>query len=900
MEKPRPDPDDLLARLNVQASKQNRGKLKVFFGFAAGVGKTYAMLEAARAAAKAGTDVVVGCVETHGRKDTEALLNGLETLPRQKVNYRGALLEEFDLVAALDRRPALLLVDELAHTNATGTRHVKRWQDVVDLVEAGINVYTTVNVQHLDSLNDLVAQVAGIQVRETIPDSVLDQADEIELIDLPVDELLRRMEEGKVYIPSQAERAMRNFFRPGNLIAMREMALRRAADRVDAQMQDYRRDHAIQATWPVNERLIVSVGPSPFSARLIRATKRLSIRLSAEWIAVFVETPDYASQPLEVRERVLAALRLAEQLGAETAVITGNKVSDALLQYARSRNVSKVVIGKPAGSLWKRVLKGTILDELIESGADLDIYVTSGEPGPPLPVGPARKTGSVSWREYAWAGAIVGVCTAVSLLFRATLAPTNLAMVYLLGVVAVARRYGRTVSFLASFASVAAFDVVCVPPYMTFAVADYEYLVTFTVMLTVALVISSMTIQIREQAARAVQREARTQALYRLSKELAGETRVFEVARAATAITREVLQSSVVIFLPDERGKITFRKRTTDELPVPSSEEGIAQWAYDHAQMAGKGTNTLPGATALYVPLKGSARVLGVMTILPENGGLVALPEQQYLLELFASQTALAMERTQAEAAARKAELRVEAEQMRSSLLSAVSHDLRTPLASITGAATSLLSKGDAFDPPTRRDLLETIAEEAQRLARLVNNLLEITRLESGAVEIRRDWCSLEEIVGAALNRTEAALEGRPVSTDLPLGLPLLSGDAVLLEEVFINLFENAGKYTPAGSPVEVSAAAWGEWVEVEVKDRGPGFKPGEETLIFDKFYRGVTTGTRGAGLGLAISKAIVKTHGGTIEAHNRPDGGAAMRVRLPISAQSSVLKLPSEVAEGE
>jgi two-component system sensor histidine kinase KdpD len=863
--------------------QRTRGRLKVFFGSAPGVGKTYAMLEAARLRKKDGVDVVAGYVETHKRKETEILLDGLDVLPRRQAAHRGTVLEEFDLDAALVRRPALLLVDELAHTNAPGSRHVKRWQDVLELIDAGIDVYTTLNVQHLDSLNDVVAQVTGVPIRETIPDSVLDQADDIELVDLPVNELLRRLEDGKVYVPDQAQRAMRNFFRPGNLIALREMALRRTADRVDAQMRDYRRNHSIHPTWPVAERLIVCIGPSPFSARLIRATKRLADRLGAEWIVAFVETPGYAALPQEVRDRVLAALRLAEQLGAETVTLQGSRVADAVLRYARTKNVSKIVIGKQAGALWKRILRGSILDKMIEGSGDIEIYAISGDASAPLlaipkPVGPAPK-----WSQYALAAAVVALCTLFSAALRSALAPTNLIMIYLLGVVAVAMRSRRRVAFFASGLSVAAFDFFCIPPYLTFAVSNYEYLVTFAGMLTVSMIVASLTVRIRLQSEYAVDRAARTQALYRLTKELMGEPLAFEAARIATGITQEVFGAEVVIFLPEDENRISFHRRTTDRLPLPLSEEAIAQWVFDHGQNAGRGMDTLPGASALYLPLKGSRRVLGVMAVLAGADQIAASPEQRHLLEIFASQTAAAMERAAAAAAARDAEVRINTEQMRSSLLSAVSHDLRTPLASITGAATSLLSQGEHFDLATRRELLESIADEAERLNCLVNNLLEMTRLESGAVEVWRDWHPLEEIVGAALTRVDRSLRGRPVATRLPVDLPLLAVDDVLLEQVFINLLENAAKYTPADSPIEIAARQEGASVIVEVMDRGPGFVDGEESRIFEKFYRGKAQGVRGAGLGLAICQAIVTAHGGAIEAANRQGGGAVMRLRIPI-----------------
>ena len=873
----RPNPDELLARVQAETARSARGRLKVFFGSSAGVGKTYAMLQAARAQRDAGVDVVVGYVETHGRAETEAQLGGLEVLPRLAIAYKGATLPEFDLDAALRRRPGLLLVDVLAHTNAPGSRHAKRWQDVLELVESGVDVYTTVNVQHLESLNDVVAQITGVIVRETVPDSVLDQADEIELIDLPADELLRRLEEGKVYIADQAARAARNFFRPGNLIALREMALRRTAEQVDAQMRAYRQTHAIGNTWPVAERLLVCVGPSPFSAQLVRATARLAGRLGAEWTAAFVETPEYGGMPEEVRARVAGALRLAEQLGGHTITLTAAGVSEAVLHYARSSNVTTIVTGKPAGALWRRLLFPSLVDDLMRESGDIEIHAL--RPPPETQGAPAlRVSASSKAKDHVAAMAVVAVCVGLSLVLRERLAPANLVMIYLLGVVAVSMFARRQVALVTAVVSVAAFDFFCVPPYLTFAVSDYQYLVTFGAMLTVGLTISGLTVKLRGQAARAIDRETRTQALYRftrelVTRELAAEGEIFALARRATELLHEAFQCPVMIVLV-ERGQVHFRRRTTDQIIAPATEESIAQWAFDHGQAAGRGTDTLSGATALYLPLRGH----GVMAI-------VAGPEQQAQLELFAYQTALALDRVQAAKAARESEVRIKTEEMRSGLLSAVSHDLRTPLASITGAATSLLGQGEKFSAETRQELLESIADEAERLGRLVNNLLEMTRLDSGTAPVARDWYSVEEMVGATLQRLTKILAKHPVTTRLPEDLPLVYVDEVLIGQVLANLLENAAKYTPAGTAIEIAASAEGDTVTVVVNDRGPGFAAEDVGRVFEKFYRGRADGVRGVGLGLAIAQAIVTAHGGTMEAANRPEGGAQIRFTLAASA---------------
>ncbi len=879
MESARPDPDDLLRQVEGESRQRDRGRLKVFFGACAGVGKTYSMLEAARALKAKGVDVVAGWVETHGRAETDALLQGLEILPPAELEHRAIRLREFDLTAALVRRPALMLVDELAHTNAPGSRHHKRWKDVEELCAAGIDVYTSLNVQHLDSLNDVVAQITGIAVQETIPDAVLDQADEIELVDLPISDLLKRMEDGKVYVPEQAGRALASFFRPGNLNALREMALRRTADRVDAQMLAYRQGRRITATWPANERLMVCVGPSPFSARLVRNATRMASRLGADWLAVYVETPEIARQSQETRERILSTLRLAERLGAETVTLSASRVSDALLAYAKSRNVTKIIIGKPVGPLWKRVLRQSLIDEVIEGSDDIEILAIRGDPAPPaerVPVGPPRNHAAA---EFLFPAAVVGVCTAISLLLRPWVEPTNLAMVYLLGVVWVARRAEKWPSVAASVVSVAAFDVFCIPPYYTFRVHDYEYVITLAAMLVVALLISRLSINARAQAAGALERERNTRALYQLSRSIAEARTVEETARIAAETTGSTFQAKVAVFLGAAEGGLNALVQSE-----PGADPAVAQWVFDHRQAAGRGTETLPGSPMFYLPLRtGPEQVIGVVALATRVEAPPFTPEQYHLLEAFASQTAVAIERAAAAATAEQALIRAESEQMRSSLLSTVSHDLRTPLASITGAASSLLRQHRLLDEKTSGELLESIVSEADRLSRLVTNLLEMTRIESGAVEVHRDWVPVEEIVGTALSRLDRTLAGRKVVPAIPPGLPWIEADEVLMEQVFVNLIENAVKHTLPGGPIEITARGESNRLVVEVSDRGPGLEPGSESRIFEKFVRGSVNSSLGAGLGLAICRAIVTAHGGTISAANREGGGATFRIELPV-----------------
>jgi len=881
----RPDPDALLARVKEEEARQTRGKLKVFLGAAPGVGKTYAMLQAAHEQQAAGLDVVVGMVETHGRAETNALLGGLEVLARRTVEYRGTALWEFDLDAALARRPSLILVDELAHTNAPGSRHPKRWQDVLELLEAGINVFTTVNVQHLESLNDVVAKITGVRVPETVPDSVLDQADEIELADLPPDELLQRLKEGKVYVPDLAREAVENYFRKGNLIALRELALRRTADRVDAQMRRYMRDHAIRTTWPVMERLMACVGAGPFSRHVVRAAKRLADSLRAEWIVAYVETPGHARLSDSSRAQVAETLRFAEQLGAETVLLSGSRISEEILSHARARNVSKIVIGKPVGSPWRRrLLGGSIADDLVRASEDIDIYVISGEEAPHVPYMPPARPRATNWPAYGFATLVIALCTGLAWAMFPYFDLPNLIMLYLLGVVAVAARFGYGPSILASVLSVAAFDFFFVPPYFTFTVADRQYFITFGVMFVVALVISGLTVRIRWLADSARQRERQTAALYVMSRELADARGLDQILSISLRHIRELFHVRAVVLLPESGGTLGPHPGTAGGIPLDGNELAVAQWAHEHRQMAGRGTSTLPGAGALYLPLRGSQQPVGVLGIRPLDPHLLETPERLRQLETFVDQMAIALERARLADAAQRAQLRAEGERLRSSLLSSVSHDLRTPLATITGVASSLLVSGESLDSAARKDLLETLREEADRLNRLVHNLLDMTRLESGALQVRKEWHPLEEVVGAALGRLAEPLRNRAVSTRLPQDLPIVAMDDVLIQQVLINLLDNAVKHTPNGSPIEI--AAWPDQgaVTVEVADRGPGLASGDEERVFDKFYRGPTARAHGTGLGLAICRGIVEAHGGRILAENRAGGGVAFRFTLPLT----------------
>ena len=898
----RPDPDALLARVKDDESRARRGRLRIFFGATAGVGKSYAMLEAARRQRADGVDVVVGYVELHGRPDTEALLEGLEILPPMLLEHRGITLTEFDLDGALARKPKLLIVDELAHSNHTGARHPKRWQDVEELLSAGIDVYTTVNVQHLESLHDVVAQITGVDVRETVPDRVFGGADEVELIDLPPDELLERLAEGKVYVPEKARQAAQNFFREGNLIALRQLALRATAERVDAAMREYRERHAISATWAANERILVCVGPDPLSTRLVRSAARMASALHAEWLAVYVETPKLVRLPQAARDRILQTLRLAADLGAESANLSGESVAATLIEFARQRNISRIIVGKPLRPRWRDRFDVSLVDELIRLSGTIDIYVISGELGEERPAPPRIPTRSSLWPAYLKALAVVAAATLVCSFMTGRFESTNIVMVYLLGTVVVAARFGRGPAVMAAVLSVCLFDFMFVPPKYSFAVSDTQYVITFAVMLTTAFLISHLAARGKRQASVARQRERRAAELYALSRELARRRTIDEIARFLVRHVLASIAGEAAVLLPDADGKIQdpehFCDRGTprasasaNRFPVPGNDLGIAQWAYDHRQKAGRNTDTLASADALYLPLNALKRCIGVIGLRPKDLAQLEVPEQMQLIESFVTQAAVAMERVQLAETAQVADVEIESEKMRNALLSSISHDFRTPLASIIGAASTLLDdSGSAIEPPQRKTLLRTVLDEANRLHRLVGNLLDLTRLTAGKLALKRQWVPLEEIVGAVLHRLHDALAGRKVTVDLPADLPLLHADEVMIEQLLFNLVDNAQKYTPAGSPIEIAAAVQRGELTVSVRDHGPGLPAGEEDRMFDKFQRGqMEAAQSGFGLGLSIAKAIVEAHGGEIRARSYSadqGGGAEFRFSLPLATE--------------
>ena len=883
----RPDPDALLERVKAEEAPP-RARLKIFFGAAPGVGKTFAMLEAAQRLRAEGVDVVIGVIETHGRTETRALVAGLPEVPRRRIDHRGVVLDELDLDAALARRPQVILVDELAHTNAPGSRHVKRWQDVLELLDAGIEVHTTLNVQHVASLTDVVEQITGVKVRETVPDDVLARADELELIDLAPEVLLERLAEGKVYLADQARRATSHFFQKGNLLALRELALRRTAARVDVDVQAYRRAHGIERPWAARERVLVAVGPAPSSERLIRAGRRAAERLDAAWEVAAVDRP---SRPLSSRDRdrLEAHLRLAESLGADIVRLRGEHVAEALLAHARRRGVTRIVVGKPTHGRWRDVVTGGLVDALIRGSGEIEVHVVAPidrDAAPPTPA-PAQPTPRPARWSWLVAVAAVAAVTAVGLAAFDQISLPDLAMLYLVAIL-VAALGGRGPSLLAATLAVAAYDFCFVPPRFTLAVSDVRHVVTFAVMFGAGLVVGTLTTRLRRQELDAVVRERRTAAVLGFTREIAAAATAADIAAVAVRNVEELLGVGASVLVPETEGDPATLVAIAGLMPLSGPEQSVAAWSLVHGQPAGHGTATLPGAAVTAVPLAEDAP-RGVLFTAGRRDSPPFTADERHLLAALARQAGLAIGRVQLATAAHDASLRARTEELRSSLLSAVSHDLRTPLAVITGAATSLRDAGDRLDAATAADLLDTIVDEARRLERVLQNLLGITRVETG-LEPARAWVPASELCGSALTRLADVLGDRKVELTVPDELQLWV-DPVLFEQVLINLIENAVKH--GAPPIAISARRHGELVELAVADAGTGVDPAAAPRLFDKFFQAPGARGGGVGLGLAVCRGIVTAHGGTIAVERAASGGARFVVRLPTPTPPQVPELP-------
>lgn len=893
-ENQRPDPDALLAQVQSQERKAARGRLRLYFGASAGVGKTYAMLVAARKLQAEGRPPLVGVVETHGRVETGALLESLEVLPLKPITYRGKTLHEFDLDAALARRPELILIDELAHSNAPGSRHPKRWQDVEELLDAGIDVFSTMNVQHLESLNDVVGGITGIRVAETVPDTVFDEADEVVLVDLPADELLARLKGGKVYQAPQAERASRNFFRKGNLIALRELALRRTADRVEDDVRAYRVEKSIDTVWKTGGALLACVGPRPGNEHVVRSTARLAGQLGVEWHAVYVETPALQRMAIPQRERILLTLKLAKDLGATTAVLAGADIGAAVVDYAREHNLSKLLVGRGHKTWpWRtphiRRIAGLAPDiDLIEIGEAAHQPPAAASGAAAQVARPGRR----AWLSYAIAAASSLAMALLATPLLPVLDLANIAMLFLLVVVLVAVWLGRGASVVATCVGVACFDFFFVQPRFSFAVSDVQYLVTFGVMLAVGLITGHLTAGLRFQARVAAHREHRSRALYEFARELSGALQTEQIFDITQQFIQRTFRARAFLLVPgaDERLQLPLHCEDADRL-----DPGVAQWAYDHAQSAGFGTDTLPASPFFYLPLVAPMRTRGVLAIEPEQQRWIMIPEQRAQLDTFAALAAIALERVHYIEVAQSALVSMETERLRNSLLAALSHDLRTPLTLLVGLSESLTRARPPL-PPQQLETAQGLHDEALRMSALVANLLDMARLQSGEIKLKLEWQALEEVVGTALRLCAPLLDGHTVTTRIPPDFPLVRFDAVLLERVLCNLLENAAKYTMPGSRIDVSATLQGEFAALTVADDGPGIAPGREEEMFEKFTRGERESARsGVGLGLAICRAIVEAHGGWIRYAKSTLGGAAFVITLPLGQPPSAQGIDTE-----
>jgi len=891
----RPSPDALLE----SAARESRGRLKVFLGAAPGVGKTYEMLMAGRARRADGADVVVGVVETHGRPETQSLLDGFEIVPRLKLGYKGRLLDEMDLDAVIARRPELVLVDELAHSNVDGSRHPKRYLDVEELLSRGIDVYTTLNIQHVESLNDVVARITRIRVRETVPDSIIDRADDIEIIDLTPDDLIKRLHEGKVYLPKTATRATQNYFSPGNLTALRELALRRTAQRVDDQLVSHMQAHAIAGPWEAGDRVLVCVDEQPRSAALVRYARRQADRLRAPWAAINVETARSVALTEADKDRLADHLRLAQQLGGEAVTIPGQDVARDILRYAKANNFTHIVCGTPHKARWREIFGGSVSYDLIRRAGDISIHVISGAGPTPastrgVRTAPPARTFRVE--PYLVSTLYLAGALALGVVLDRFLDVRNLGLVLLMAVLASAITSGLWPALYACLASAFAFNFFFLEPRYTLTIHDPESVVALVIFLIVAVTASNLAARLHRQAAAARQRARMTEDLYQFSRKLAGTGALDDVLWATAYQIAAMLRVRVVILMP-ERNTLTVKAGYPPDDMLVDADIAAAGWAWEHKQAAGRGADTLPGAKRFYMPLRTGRTAIGVIGLDNDKPGPLLTPEEQRLFDALADQAAVAIERTLLVADVEQARIAAEADRLRTALLSSISHDLRTPLAGILGAAGTLNDYASSLPDADRTELVSTIIEESERLHRFIGNLLDMTRLESGATQPNASLHFPGDIIGSALRRAGRLLARHKLDVALPADLPMLKVDAVLLEQVVFNLLDNAAKYAPATSTIAVQGWRDGGHVLLRLVDEGPGIPPDDLERVFDSFYRVQKTDhvPAGTGLGLSICRGFVEAMGGTITATNRPDrSGAVFTIRLPIPPQADSLEEPS------
>ncbi|MDI7860498.1 sensor histidine kinase KdpD [Rhizobiaceae bacterium n13] len=880
--KSRPDPDALLAL----AQQGKRGKLTVFLGAAPGVGKTYAMLTRARRLRQDGTDIVVGLVETHGRDETAALLEGLEILPRLEVNHRGKILEEFDLDAALARKPRIIVVDELAHSNPADSRHPKRYQDIEELIDAGIDVWTALNIQHLESLSEVVAQIAGVPVRERVPDTVLARADEVLLVDLPPAELIQRLNEGKVYLADSAKRAVDRFFRLGNLTALRELALRRTADRVDDQMVDYLKQNAIEGAWATSERLLVCIGSDLHSQTVVRTASRLASGLNAPWIVVYIERADREEGDSDAVRRLDETFRLAEQLGAETRRVTGSDFVDEILKLARREHVTQIVIGARRTSFTGRLFQQSLPDALASRVSGIGIHlVTDRDDQPPVRHKRLPKLNVLgAWRPLAIAAATVACAIALGLSIQLFIQLPNISLLFLLAVLISATYAGHVAAIAAALFSVLGYNFFFINPVRTFTIAEPHEVFALFVFLVAAVLAGSLASRVREQAKAARQRAISTQALYDFSRKLSGTAKEDDVLWAAVTQLQGTLRRDAALLLPEE-GELKLKAAWPPDTELAVGDMTAARWAMEKQEPAGNGTGTLPNIAYQFRPLMSPHGAVGVCGFRQQDKPLDI--DQERALAAIMDQTAIAIDRARLSRESMDQAAQLEGERFRTALLSSISHDLRTPLATITGAVTSLRELGDRMDPASRDDLLASIEEESGRLTRFVANLLDMTKIEAGTVNARRDWVDVADVVRASVERARKYFPGRVIETSIAADLPLMRGDSVLLGQVLFNLIDNANKYG-GDEPISIFARQDVGDIVLSVTDLGKGIPAEDLERIFDKFFRrGKPDGRApGTGLGLSISRGFVEAMGGRISAESPAQRrrGTRISMRFPIT----------------
>ncbi|KLU64404.1 sensor protein KdpD [Desulfosporosinus acididurans] len=884
-EKRRVNPDELLADIQ----DQTKGKLTVFLGAAAGVGKTYAMLEVARERLSEGIKLVAGWVEPHARPETIALMEGVPKVIPKEIEYHGRVLKEMDLDEILSIHPEIVLVDELAHTNVPGSRHLKRYQDVEELLAVGIHVYTTINIQHVESFNDIVAKITGVTVRETVPDSILENA-RIHLIDIPTEALIQRLEEGKIYVPNQAKHALDKFFRPGNINALRELSMRFAAQRVDRQLESYMRVHGIEGPWPAGERVMVCISTSPFGERLIRMGKRIAEGMKAELLVVYIDTPsNYLKQQMQ-KDQLAKSLHLAQELNAEIISLSGNDVVEELLEVAQKRNATQIIIGKPGNLKLRDRFTGSIVEKVLRQSQNISVHVIPGDV-PKIKqdheLKKIRLNKANNLIPYVTTFVSLAVITVLAWLGSSELGLVNTAMLYLLPVLLSAGRYGKKVGVFTAIVSIITYDFFTIPPVLTFTVADLRYLISFGIMILIGYYLGNLSTRLRIQIMNSRQRESQTAALYSLSREIAAVSELDFVLESVVKKVSDIIQGDVVILVPEKNGQLVLRASSNMGSTFEENERAVAAWAFQNKQIAGKGTDTLGGAKGFYLPLVSEQGICGVLGVQLKNTERYILSEKRNLIDAFASLTALAIARISLVERAREAQLLSESEKLRTALLNSISHDLRTPLASMIGAITSLLENDNLFDASSRQALLQTIKIGAMRMNKLVNNLLDMARLESDMLKLNKEWCSINEIIKESIKYfDEGLVNKRQIVCEISNKDLLINVDFVLIRQVLTNLLDNAMKYSKPDSQILINVRNNEKQVEFSVHDQGVPIPSEDLEHIFDKFYR-VRSPRQisGTGLGLAISKGIVELHGGSIRAENSLDnGGVTISFSIPLT----------------